>query len=110
MNLLNISLGTISELFKYADRVGCSDHSMDPSTSLMAAMAGAQTIEKHITLDKNLPGPDHIHSLCPEELNNLVEQLHNFDKIMNIREGIIGVEIKNIEDKRKGIIIKKIKK
>ena len=53
MNLLNISLGTISELFKYSDNVGYSDHSMDPSTSLMAAMAGAQTIEKHITLDKN---------------------------------------------------------
>ena len=109
MNLLNISLGTISELYKYADSVGYSDHSMNSSTSLMAAMAGAQTIEKHITLDKNLPGPDHIHSLSPEELNNLVEQLHNFNKIMNIRQGIIGVENKEYRRQKKGYYYKKDK-
>ena len=81
MDISSISLGTIKELRQFSGKVGYSDHSMDSTTSLLAAAYGAKVIEKHITLDKELPGPDHIHSLIPEELNSLVENLHNFASI-----------------------------
>ena len=106
MNLMNISLGTIPELKKYSSKVGYSDHSMDPFSSLLAASMGAEVIEKHITLDKKLPGPDHIHSLCPEELKNLVETLHNFPIMMKVREGIAGVENKEYRRQKKGYFYK----
>ncbi|MCQ9200662.1 MAG: N-acetylneuraminate synthase family protein [Prochlorococcus marinus CUG1437] len=106
MNLMNISLGTISELKKYSSKVGYSDHSMDPFSSLLAASMGAEVIEKHITLDKKLPGPDHVHSLCPEELKNLVDKLHNFPIMMKVRDGIAGVENKEYRRQKKGYFYK----
>lgn len=52
---------------------GLSDHSRDPSTAAIAAVAlGARVIEKHFTLDNNLPGPDHSFALEPDELKKLV--------------------------------------
>jgi N,N'-diacetyllegionaminate synthase len=47
---------------------GYSDHTEGVAVSVAAAALGAQVIEKHFTLDKNLPGPDHAASLSPEEL------------------------------------------
>jgi len=107
MDISSISLGTIKELNKFSGLVGYSDHSMDSTTSLLAAAFGAKIIEKHITLDKELPGPDHIHSLIPEELKSLVDILHNFNSITSKREGIIGSENKEYRRQKKGYYYKK---
>lgn len=107
MDISSISLGTIKELNNFSGQVGYSDHSMDSTTSLLAAAFGAKIIEKHITLDKELPGPDHLHSLIPEELNTLVDNLHNFNLITRKREGIIGSENKEYRRQKKGYYYKK---
>jgi len=52
--------------------VGWSDHTLGVQISIAAAAMGAQLIEKHFTLDKQLPGPDHGCSLEPAELGELV--------------------------------------
>jgi hypothetical protein len=49
--------------------VGYSDHSSDPIIApRVAVILGAKIIEKHITLDKKMPGPDHFFALNPKEL------------------------------------------
>jgi len=53
--------------------VGYSDHTDGIGVSIAAAYLGAVIIEKHFTLDKSLPGPDHKASLEPEELKRLIE-------------------------------------
>lgn len=53
-------------------RVGYSDHTQGIEVSLMAAARGATILEKHFTLDRNLPGPDHAASVEPDELHDLV--------------------------------------
>jgi len=53
--------------------VGYSDHTLGIEVSLAAAALGACVIEKHFTLDRNMPGPDHASSLEPDELAALVE-------------------------------------
>jgi N-acetylneuraminate synthase len=53
--------------------VGYSDHTTGIAVALAAAARGAVAVEKHFTLDKNLPGPDHAASLDPAELQALVQ-------------------------------------
>lgn len=53
-------------------RVGYSDHTEGIAVSIAAAALGASVIEKHFTLDRTLPGPDHRASLVPDELAELV--------------------------------------
>jgi N-acetylneuraminate synthase len=55
--------------------VGYSDHTEGIAVSIAAAAMGAVVIEKHFTLDKNLPGPDHKASVSPGELKDLVENV-----------------------------------
>ncbi len=62
--------------------VGYSDHSLGIEASVAAVAMGACVIEKHFTLDKSLPGPDHAASLEPGELSRLVEAIRNVEKAM----------------------------
>lgn len=55
--------------------VGWSDHTTGLAITVAAAAAGAELIEKHFTLDRSLPGPDHAASLEPAELRELVENI-----------------------------------
>lgn len=55
--------------------VGLSDHTMGIEVSLAAAALGASVLEKHFTLDRSLPGPDHRASLEPDELRLLVHSI-----------------------------------
>jgi sialic acid synthase SpsE len=61
---------------------GLSDHTADVErTPAIASAAGAVLIEKHITLDRSLPGPDHGYSLEPNELARLVRVLRKLDEL-----------------------------
>lgn len=53
--------------------VGYSDHTEGITASIAAVALGATVIEKHLTLDRNLPGPDHVTSLEPESFADLVK-------------------------------------
>lgn len=68
--------------------IGYSDHTLGTEVAIAAVALGAKVIEKHFTLDKNLPGPDHLASLEPEELKIMVTS------IRNIEEAIAGTGIK----------------
>lgn len=63
---------------KYGLPVGLSDHSTDPILApIMAIAYGATIIEKHFTLDRTLPGPDHPFALTPDELEIMVKAIRN---------------------------------
>lgn len=59
--------------------VGYSDHTSGIEVAIAAVALGASIIEKHFTLDRNLPGPDHKASLEPEELKALVAAIRNIE-------------------------------
>jgi N,N'-diacetyllegionaminate synthase len=59
--------------------VGYSDHSEGIHASIAAVALGVRIIEKHFTLDKNLPGPDHKASISVEELSALVQQIRDIE-------------------------------
>lgn len=61
---------------------GFSDHTIGIEASLIAMARGARIIEKHFTLDKKLPGPNHIHSVEPDELKQMVEFSRKCDNIL----------------------------
>jgi N-acetylneuraminate synthase len=60
--------------------VGYSDHTTGIEVSLAAVALGARIIEKHFTLDRKLPGPDHRASLEPAELKEMVAGIRNIEK------------------------------
>ncbi len=62
--------------------VGFSDHTPGISAAVAATALGAEIIEKHFTLDKNLPGPDHKASLEPSELNQMVAEIRKIEKAL----------------------------
>lgn len=59
--------------------VGYSDHTTGIEVSLAAVALGACVIEKHFTLDRNLPGPDHLASLEPQELESMVRGIRTVE-------------------------------
>lgn len=61
--------------------VGYSDHTMGIEACLLAVNLGAKVIEKHFTLDKNLPGPDQKNSVEPDELRELVKSIRQGRKL-----------------------------
>lgn len=85
--------------------VGYSDHTLGIEVPVAAAALGAQVIEKHFTLDKNLPGPDHRASLDPEELAAMVRAVRHIETALGSGEKkVADSERPNIEVARKSIV------
>jgi len=88
--------------------VGYSDHTQGIEVAIAAVTMGATVIEKHFTLDCNLPGPDHAASLEPQELMAMVSAIRNIELVMG--DGVkkpSPSEIKNIPIVRKSIVARK---
>ena len=68
---------TLKDAFKC--QVGYSDHTMGTEIPVAAVAMGAEIIEKHFTLDRNLEGPDHKASLEPQELKLMVQQIRHIE-------------------------------
>lgn len=85
---------TLKKLFKAP--VGFSDHTMGTLIPALAVGMGADLIEKHFTLDKNLPGPDHQLSLEPSEFKSMV-------KNVRVAETSIGSPMKTITEDEKNL-------
>lgn len=75
---------TLKDAFKC--KVGYSDHTMGIEVPIAAVAMGAEIIEKHFTLDRNMDGPDHKASLEPNELRKMVESIRNIE--MALGDGI----------------------
>jgi len=85
--------------------VGYSDHTLGIEAPIAAVAIGATVIEKHFTLDRNLPGPDHRASLEPDELAAMISAIRNIEKALGT--GIkkpSPSESRNIPVARKSIV------
>ena len=71
------AMQTMKEAFKC--KVGYSDHTMGIEVPIAAVAIGAEIIEKHFTLDRNMDGPDHKASLEPHELKYMVDCIRNIE-------------------------------
>lgn len=92
---------------KFNLKVGYSDHTEGIEVPIAAVSLGAVVIEKHFTLDKTLPGPDHKASLEPMELTEMVKSIRNIEKALGdgVKEPTES-EMKNITIARKSIVAK----
>ena len=89
--------------------VGYSDHTLGIEVPIAAVALGATVIEKHFTLDKTLPGPDHKASLEPEELKAMVKAIRNIEKAVG-GSGLKEVSVSEAKNKpiaRKSIVASK---
>lgn len=99
------AMNTIKD--KYNVKVGYSDHTLGIEVPVAAVALGAEVIEKHFTLDKTMEGPDHVASLDPNELKNMVKAIRNIE--IALGSGIkkpSKSEIKNKDIARKSIVAK----
>jgi len=88
---------------------GYSDHTLGIEIPIAAVALGASVIEKHFTLDRTLPGPDHMSSLGINELKAMVLAIRNIEKSLgNGLKQPSPSEIKNIIVARKSIVAKKL--
>ena len=83
---------------KFCLDIGYSDHTKGISIAIAAAANGARIIEKHFTIDRNLPGPDHEASLEPDELKKMVKEVRKV-------EIALGDGIKKPQENEKKMIL-----
>ncbi len=100
------NLGRIEYLKnKYRVPVGYSGHDIGTALSVIATTLGARIIEKHITLDKGMRGPDHKVSLLPEELTRLVANVREAEQACrDVRDEILQGELLNKMIFRKSVV------
>lgn len=85
--------------------VGYSDHTTGTEVAIAAVALGASVIEKHFTLDRSLPGPDHAASLEPQELAAMVKAIRNIEAALG--DGVkrpSPSEVKNRPIVRKSLV------
>ena len=94
---------SIREAFKVS--VGYSDHTLGIEIPIAAVALGATVIEKHFTLDQNLPGPDHRASLEPSEFKSMISAIRNIESALGDgikKPGIEELKIRSVA--RKSIV------
>lgn len=96
------AMQTLKAAFKC--QVGYSDHTMGIEVPIAAVALGAEIIEKHFTLDKNMEGPDHKASLDSKELKQMVLSIRNIEKALGD-----GIKRPNAsEQKNAEVVLKRI--
>lgn len=96
------AMQTLKSAFKC--QVGYSDHTMGIEVPIAAVAMGADLIEKHFTLDKNMEGPDHKASLEPDELKKMVTSIRNIEKALGD-----GIKRPNASEKQNAeVVLKRI--
>jgi N-acetylneuraminate synthase len=97
------AMDTLADEFGLA--VGFSDHTPGMIIPVAAAARGASVIEKHFTLDRDLPGPDHKASLEPRELRAMVRAIRDVEQAVGTGEKVPAAsEKKNIAVARRSIV------
>lgn len=105
----DVNLLAMNELKdRFGVRVGYSDHTKGIEVPIAAVALGAEIIEKHFTLDRNMEGPDHKASLEPDELTAMVSAIRNIELALGDGHKTISEsERKNIAVARKSIVAAK---
>lgn len=97
------AMHTLQQAFGFP--VGYSDHTMGFEVSLAAVAMGAVVIEKHFTMSRSLPGPDHRASLEPAELKNMIAGIRNIEKALGSSiKRPTGEEIPNRKVSRRSLV------
>lgn len=104
-----VNLRSMVEMGRYFDLpFGYSDHTKGIEVPIAAVALGAQVIEKHLTLDNNMEGPDHKASLEPDEFAEMVSAIRNIEKALGSKEKQPSAsEINNLKIARKSIVAKR---
>ncbi len=107
-NITNLNLKVIKTLKKRFNlRIGFSDHSDGINASVVATALGAEIIEKHLTLNRNMSGPDHKTSINPYQFKNMVKQIRLTEKMLGNGKKIpTKNELKNKPFARKSLVAK----
>ena len=103
-------MNSLKNYFKI--NIGYSDHTSGSESAIIAALMGATIIEKHVTINKKLLGPDHSASLEFEELNVMINFIKNIDRVLGSGKILMSkTEKENILKAKKFLVAKgKIKK
>ena len=97
------AMDVLSEAFGL--RVGYSDHTLGTTVALAAVARGAVVLEKHFTLDRGLPGPDHRASLEPAELTRLVSEVREIERALGAaRKEPTAGELRNRPVARRSLV------
>jgi N-acetylneuraminate synthase len=90
---------------EFGVEVGLSDHTPGVTAAVAAAALGASVIEKHLTLDNQMPGPDHRASLEPQEFRRLVESVREVEKALGSgSKQVTALEARNRSIARKSLV------
>lgn len=102
----DVNLRAMAEMReRFGVKVGYSDHTEGIDVPIAAVALGACVIEKHFTLDRTLPGPDHRASLEPHELKRMVEAIRNVETALGrANKQVTSSESVNIIAARKSIV------
>ena len=102
----DVNLRAMNELAsRFGVKVGYSDHTVGIEVPIAAVALGATVIEKHFTLDRNLPGPDHKAPLEPAELAQMVQSIRNIELALGDgHKHVTASECPNKEVARKSIV------
>jgi len=103
LNMRNISMLKMM----YDIPIGFSDHSTGITSAVVAVTLGAKLIEKHITLDKNYPGPDHPFALEPYEMKQMVQAVREAESTFGNNMRVLSQDEKNARIMvRRSIVLK----
>jgi len=88
--------------------IGYSDHTLGDIVPIMACALGARVIEKHITLDNSMPGPDHKASMAPAEFKSMVKRIRECERALGKEiKAPVTSEKETMKVVRKSVIAKK---
>jgi len=87
-------------------KIGLSDHTEGILTPPIAVAMGAGVIEKHYTLDRNLPGPDHPFAIEPDELTEMVKNIRLVETMMGTKNEKYTESEKNFSMARRSVVVK----
>ena len=110
--LEDINLGTLDRLQDLSThhkwfrntKIGLSDHTEGILIPPVAVALGAQVIEKHFTLNRNLPGPDHPFAIEPSELKQMVTNIRNIEKTLGCKKGEYTKSEQNFSKARRSVV------
>ena len=100
-----VDLQRMLQLKKIYKNIGLSDHTTTLETSIISTYLGVSIIERHITLNKTMKGPDHSASLDPKEFKLFVDSIRNVETLNSKIKKIN--EMKNLKLVRKFLVAKK---